>query len=482
MLKARATSAASWTTVGSIGRVVLQVTQVTVLTRLLTPDDFGLMAIVMVMVSLGSLFSDGGLSSAFVHRRGVTDADRSSLYWLNVLLATSVALLVIGTAPILAWFYRTPTIAWIVLICSPIFVLGAIGRQFEIASEKSLRFRPLVLIELGSGMLGVLIAIMCALTGLGIYSLALAALATALSRTALAVAAFSSDWRPQTRLRWSEVQPFLGFGGATVASNIVNHFNSTIDVLIGGRLLGTDALGLYSVPRSLVLNVQSAVNPIVTRVGFPVIAELQHDREAVRRAYQMVLNVVATAGAPVYMGLAVLSAEICDLLLGPSWKGSAKTLSLLAVWAAFRSLGNPAGALLLGVGRASVALYWNLSLLAVYPLALWVGSAFGPTGLAASLLVSAMALFIPGWRWLVYPYTEWRFSSYAKTTILPLCNAACSLLLSSWCACFAQSSLARVALTVSIGGGAYLLLTWLTNPPIVRIARSLWVRRATPQT
>lgn len=479
-MKARAMNAAGWVALGSGGRVLVQVIQLSVLTRLLTPDDFGLMAIVLVVVSIGTLFSDSGLSSAFLQRRMVSDEARSSLYWLNIILATAVAVLIALLAPVLSLVFEAPATTGVVLVCCPILVLGALGRQFEVASEKALRFRPLVLIELCATVIGFITAVSGALAGWHAYSLAAAALMTAASRAILAFTVLSHGWRPRKHLQWTEIRPYLGFGSATLASNLVNQLNASIDLMLGGRFLGMDSLGLYSVPRALVLNLQNAINPIVTRVGFPVIAQIQADRDAVRRAYQAVMNVVCVVGAPLYVAVAVLSKEICELLLGPNWLDSAAPLSLLAVWGYLRSQGNPVGALLLGVGRADVALHWNLALLAVYPIALWIGSWYGTTGLATSLLICAAALFVPGWRWLVFPHTGWSFWDYARTTLQPLAVAGACFGLAAWGVGTAESPLARILFVGAIGSGAYALVTGFTNPDISRLALHLTCIRTVP--
>jgi O-antigen/teichoic acid export membrane protein len=472
-IRKRATSGAKWLAVGSVSRVALQVVQLAVLTRLLAPEDFGVASVVLVAVSIGTIFSDAGLSSAFLQRQAVTDEARSSLYWLNVIIATVVALGGAILAPTLAWAYGTPGVAGVMWTCCPIFVLGALGRQFEVASEKALKFRPLVLIETMSAAVGVLIAIICAIAGWRAYSLAAAALATAAIRAALAFALLSAGWRPKARLNLAEARPYAAFGGAALASNLINQLNSSIDLVLGGRLLGLDAIGMYSVPKAIVLNVQNTVNPIVTRIGFPVIAELQADRDAVRRAYAAVVNVVAVIGTPVYVCLTILAEEICELLLGEAWKGAATTLSILALWGALRSLGNPVGALLLGVGRAGVALIWNLTVLAVFPLALWIGSSHGVTGLATSLLITVAVLFVPCWRWLVYPYCGWRLKSYAATTLVPILAASASFLIGRWCAAAADFALARALLTFSIGWSVYLIFVYFTNPAVLQLVRDM---------
>jgi len=345
---ARVKRAAVWVALGSAGRVLIRIAQIAILTRLLSPDDFGIVAIVMVVVSVGSLFSDGGLSSAFLQRRDVPDNARSRLYWLNSALALGVGIMVALLAPGISWIYGEPALTGVMIASTPVFVLGALGRQFEVASEKSLRFGNLVLIELCAALLGAGAAVGGAMLGWKAYSLIAAALVSAAVRSLLAIVVLSDGWRPSRRLRWSDVQPYVGFGGATLASNLVNQLNVSVDRILGGRLLGLDALGLYSVPRSLVLNVQNAVNPVVTRVGFPVIAEVQHDREEVLPAYQGVVRVVALVGAPIYGGIAVLSKDICRVLLGPEWTDASTTRTILACWGYCRSLSNPVGALLLG--------------------------------------------------------------------------------------------------------------------------------------
>jgi O-antigen/teichoic acid export membrane protein len=461
--RTRAIRANVWVALGSAGRVLIQVAQVAILARLLSPDDFGVMAIVMVVVSVGSLFSDGGLSSAFLQRRDVPDHARSSLYWLNVALALGVGVAIALLAPGIAWVYGEPALTGVMLASTPVFVLGALGRQFEVASEKSLRFGNLVLIELCAALTGAGAAIGGAVLGWNAYALVAAALTSTAVRSLLAFVALADGWRPSLRLRWTDVHPYVGFGSATLASNLVNQLNASIDLILGGRLLGLDALGLYSVPRSLVLNVQNAVNPVVTRVGFPVIAEVQHDRNAVLRAYQGIVRVVAFVGAPIYAGIAVLSKDICHVLLGPTWTDASTTLTILACWGYFRSLGNPAGALLLGLGRADIALKWNVALLLVYPAALWIGAQWGTTGLASSLLIASVLLLIPGWRWLIFPYAPWPFVAFAMCIVLPAGLAAAAYLCATFLIGSIEEPVTRILGVISTANGLYLVGSWYVN-------------------
>ena len=475
-LRSRATTAAVWIAVGSAGRTLLQVGQLTILTRLLEPEAFGLMAVVLAVISVGSLFADGGLSSAFLQRRAVPDECRSSLYWANLLLATAVALIVAVSSPLIAWAYDDSTLTWAILMCCPIFVLGAAGRQFEVASEKSLKFRSLVSIELCSAAIGVAAAIGGALAGWGVYSLPSAALAASLTKSVLAMALLSSGWRPQARLRFADVRSYIGFGSATLASNLINQVNLTIDIFLGGRLLGVEGLGMYSVPRSMVMQIQGIINPIVTRVGFPVIAEVQGDPRAIRRAYELMVGAVAALGAPIYAAIAVLAEDICSIFLGPRWNDAAETLSLLAIWAAVRSIGNPVGALLLGLGHAKRALAWNSTLLVFYPIALVIGSKFGVIGLASSLLVTALIFLVPGWRWLVQPFTGWELRGYLATTMLPLLIAVGSCLAAKILTQQMANVPLRIGITLLVAAMGYGVVMAALSPSARHLARLIVAR------
>jgi O-antigen/teichoic acid export membrane protein len=475
-LRSRATTAAVWIAVGSAGRTLLQVGQLAILTRLLEPEAFGLMAVVLAVISVGSLFADGGLSSAFLQRRAVPDECRSSLYWVNLLLATAVALIIAVFSPLIAWAYDDSTLTWVILMCCPIFVLSAAGRQFEVASEKSLKFRSLVSIELCSAAIGVAAAIGSALAGWGVYSLPSAALAASLTKSVLAMALLSDGWQPQARLRFADVRSYIGFGSATLASNLINQVNLTIDIFLGGRLLGVDALGVYSVPRTMVMQTQGIINPIVTRVGFPVIAEVQGDPRVIRRAYELMVGAVAALGAPIYAAIAVLAADICSIFLGPRWNDAPETLSVLAIWAAVRSIGNPVGALLLGLGHAKRALAWNSTLLGIYPIALVIGSKFGVIGLASSLLATALILLIPGWRWLVQPFTGWELRGYLATTMLPLLIAVGSCLAAKTLTQQMANVPLRIGITLLVAGMGYGVVMAALSPSARHLARLIVAR------
>src|SRR5690606_21820617 len=135
-----------------------QLIQLVVLTRFLSPKDYGLMAMVTVVVSYASLFSDMGLSTAFVQRQEVTQEERSSLYWLSVMVGAGLMLLVMAVSPLAASWTGEQELSHLLLLVSTNFFAVAFGQQLRADAERSLDFKPVALIEIAAASVGLGVA------------------------------------------------------------------------------------------------------------------------------------------------------------------------------------------------------------------------------------------------------------------------------------------------------------------------------------
>ena len=472
-LRKRTFSAVRWTTAGSISKAFLQIIQLAILARILSPSDYGLMALVLIVMGFAALFSDFGLNSAFVQRRNVTEEQRSSLYWLNVSISFGLMLLVITVSPLLAWFFDNSELIPLVILSSTSFVFAALGIQVRMAAEKELRFRPVMIVEVIASIIGMLSAVLAAFYGWGVYSLVVGMLVSTIATTIMLWMYVSSGWRPMFRMKLDDIKSFLGFGGALVANNIINHFNLTIDLLLGGRMLAASQLGLYSVPKELVLRLQSVVNPIITRVAFPLISEVQNDVKKVRLIYLQTVNMTASTNAPIYIGIAFFAPEFVSILLGDGWEGSIQLLQILAVWGALKSTGNPVGSLLLGMGRADLSLKWNLSLLFIVPPVIFYGSKFGAVGLAWALLLMTIILFVPGWYVLIRPLCHAKLLEYSIAVLRPFALSVIAVFPAYLYANNFHNEIARMLIGLIIAAPLYMALSYLANKRWIDAMREL---------
>jgi hypothetical protein len=207
------------------------------------------------------------------------------------------------------------------------------------------------------------------------------------------------------RLRWQpdEARYLWRMGAFQIGDNLLNYFNSQLDLLLLGKLAGAEALGLYYAAKQIAYKPLQLINPVVTKVALPVFARVQDEPERLRRGYLDVVAALALVQVPVYGTLAALSALVVPLLLGTGWERGAPVLALLCMAMLLRSTINPVGSLLLARGRAAHSLAWNAGVLVIMAGLLAVGARWGAVGVAAAHALAIAVLHGPAWRALVRP-------------------------------------------------------------------------------
>jgi O-antigen/teichoic acid export membrane protein len=383
-------------------------------------------------------------------------------------MGTALTILMLAISPLAAWYFDDDRLLPLFALTATTLIINAAGQQVRVSAEKTLHFRPVVLVDTCSTVLCFAATVLAAMLGWGVYSLAFGSVLGAFSGTVLARLFMANSWRPQLGFKIEDVRTFIGFGGSLVANNIVNQFNASVDLLIGGRMLAASQLGLYSVPRNLALQLQFLVNPIITRVAFPLISQVQTDQPRVKAIYLQTVNMTASINAPLYLGAFFFAQEIVNLLLGRNWTGSVDILRILAVWGYLRSTGNPVGSLLMGMGRAVLALKWNGAILFVMPPLLWIGSNQGAEGLAWTLLAFSFVMFVPGWYFLVHRLCQAGLLEYAKAALAPLVLALSAIFPAYSIATRFEGDFIRLTVGIALAAPFYVAISFLGNRQWVR--------------
>ncbi|MCK9460552.1 MAG: MOP flippase family protein [Proteobacteria bacterium] len=462
-LKRQAFSGVRWTALSSVVKLGLQLVQMVILARLLAPSDFGLMAIVASVMAFLQIFADAGVSNAIIHYQDIDETQKSSLYWLNIGASTALAAIVVAASPLIARFYGDMEIRPLLMLTCTGMIVDAAGLQIRIVAQKELAFAALTAVDLPASLVGFVTAVAVAFGGGGVYSLVLGGVATAVTRTALNWILLSRGWRPRLVFNLPSIAGFLRFGAYMIGNNLVNTFNSQVDIMLGGKLLGASAMGLYSVPRNLSLRVAMMINPIVTQVGMPVMAKAQGDAALLRQVYLQTIRMVSSVNFPIYVGLAVFAPEAVRLLLGEKWAGVVPLLQVFACWGLLRSTGNPVGSLLLAMGRADLAFKWNLVWMFITPPAIWIGSRFGATGMAVAMFGVVAVGFVPNWYFLVRSQCGAKFGEYLVQMIVPFVLSAVAGLAGFAAAWPFTAPPIRLIVGVAVIGAAYLALSAVFN-------------------
>lgn len=462
-LRSRAFAGVRWTTLSSAGRILLQLLQVTVLARMLAPADFGLVAVVIAIISVMQVFADGGVSNAILHYQDVSATESASLYWLNIAISAALASLLVLASPWLAVWYAEPALQSLLSTAAVTLLLGASGQQLRVVAQKQLRFVALAKVEFGGAVAGCAVAIALAVAHSGAFAIIIGSLTTAGVTTGLAWWYLADGWRPKGGLSWQGVRRFMRFGAHSVGSNLASSLNSQVDVLLGAQFLGASAMGLYSVPKDLSLRMSGIINPVVTEVSAPVMASVQTDSARLRQIYLQIVRMIASVTFPCYIGLAVFAPEVVRVVLGHEWDGASPLLRLLACWALLRSTGNPVGTLVVARGRPDLGLLWNLALVIVIPPAVWAGSRYGLVGMTIAMLLVALILFVPNWYFLVRPLSGAELPEYSRQFAAPLgislVSGACGFL----SVYSVSGDVSRLLLGGVVGASVYLSLSWHFN-------------------
>jgi O-antigen/teichoic acid export membrane protein len=402
-LRKRATSGARWTGTSTGVRIAAQFAQLAILARLLKVSDFGLMAMVNVALQFATTFTDSGVSNAIIHYRDATKKELSSLYWLNVISGAVVVVAMWFIAPLAAKVYHQPPLVPLLRVASTVFIVVAFGQQFATLSERDLRFRRMARIEISSIVVSAVVGIWLAWKGNGVWSLVWSNLAAAVITSGALTVIGWSQWRPEMHFDLRECRRFLRFGMFQMGERTLNLLGQQLDKIVIGIVMGATPLGYYDMASRLTARPYQLINPIFTRVAFPVFSAVQKDRERLRKGYLELMEVLTGLTIPIYVGMMVLAAPFVLVQLGEKFTPSIPLLQILSIVGFAFALSSPAGSLILACGRADIGFYLNVLRTGMILAGIYVGAHWGLKGIAWAMVGVVTAVMFP-----VHAYVRWK--------------------------------------------------------------------------
>jgi len=463
---------ARWTTFSMLIVTVTQLLRLVVLGRILGPEAFGLLAMMLVVIGFVELLGQMGLSEAIIQQPAPSRIELSSLYWVNISLGGLLYIVLILATPLIAVLYSAPELEPLLPWVALTLLISPWGVQFKALLQKQLDFKPLAIIEMLAAISGAFLAIVLAWHGYGVWSLIWGQLTQSTVATlALMMVGWQRQMFPCLFFKPKEVKPYLSFGFHLMGSNILNYFNSRVDQLVVGVLLGPQALGYYSMAFNLVLQPVSRINPVLTQIAFPVLAQVRSDKALLKRGYFKMLDLLTSINAPVLLGIAAVSPLLIPVVLGEQWQPIVPLIQILAPFSLIRSTGNAGGSLVLACGRADVSLYWNLMLFMFIPVAIVVGAKLGSLqGVAWTLFgLQTVLLFI--WYYLIVKkllgdcFSEF-IGSFTMPVVFSIPMVAVVLGIQPLLSTLPEAL--QLTVQVGLGGGVYLCLYFFFRKEFVK--------------
>jgi O-antigen/teichoic acid export membrane protein len=443
---------------------LIQLIQVVVVARYLSPQEYGVVAMVWVVLGLTRAFADMGLSGAVVVRRDQSDEILSSLYWANVMAGGILALLLVAGAPLAASFFHEPALARPVAWLGLIFVLGGPGQLHQVLAEKQLVFAGISVVEVVAAVVGLAAVTVALRMEFGVLGVVWAqAIAAGTRAIGLIV---TSRWRPGWHFSFEELHGYLGFGIYQMGERSINYFSANVDYLLIGRYLGSQALGVYSVAYQLAVFPLLRVNPVLTRVAFPAFARKSDDHPSLVRGYLELSAIIAFVAFPLLIGLAVTAPTVVTLAFGAEWLAAVPVLRVLAVLGIAKMLHNPAGAVLLAKGRADIGFWWNVAVAAINAVVLGLVVRNGPL-MVALVYALLSTLYLAANLRLLDLLVGLRPAAYLRVLVGPATFAAAMALTVTGLhvsKSMHSRPLPNLVMEAGLGGAVYLGLWWLVRP------------------
>lgn len=384
--------------VGQIARVAIQFLGVVVLARLLSPTDYGLLAMVLAIVGVGEIFRDFGLSNAAIQARELSPQQRSNLFWINTAVGGMLTILAAASAPLVALIFGDRRLIDLTLVLSTTFLLSGISTQLRADLHRQFRFGRLAVAETGGQVLGLAVGIVMAMSGFGYWALAGQQIGQAVVALILLVALAGT--RIQRYARGVPMRHFLGYGANLAGAQLLGYASKNVDTLIIGTMLGPGPLGLYNRAFQLLTLPLTQINSPSTRVALPVLSRLQDDKPRYESYLLTGQSVILNAVLAVFSLSAALAAPAIEVLLGPRWSSVAPLFQILAVAGVFQTAGYAVYWIFLSKGLTRSHLRWQLVSRPAFILIVVAGGFWGVTGVAAGYAIANIAQYVPLLFWI----------------------------------------------------------------------------------
>jgi PST family polysaccharide transporter len=377
--------------------MVLLAVSIVVLARLLSPADFGLIAMVTAVIGIGELLRDFGLSVAALQSKTLTDHEKSNLFWLNTLIGALLAIVVFGASWPIALLYGDGRLVAITQALSVTFLINGIATQFKAQINRDLRFMALGITEAVPQAVGLTAAITIAAVTHSYWALVAQPLVIAVLEGLFCVAL--SRWRPGLYRRDVPIGRFVRFAGALVGTQALAYVSKSIDSILLGILRGPAELGMYNRAYQVVVLPLSQVTVPLSRVAIPVLSKLQDTAQVFMSYLKTAQFATVTVTSVVYGAMIGFGEPLVRIVLGNQWLDAVPILQVLAVSGIFRALGQVPYWAFVSLGQTSKQLLIYLVGQPIIIAAIAIGAIWGGIGVATGCSVGYAIFWVLNMWW-----------------------------------------------------------------------------------
>lgn len=458
------------------GQVISQVIHLVIrliLARLLAPEDFGLMAMAMLVINFTYWFLDLGFGAALVQQKELTEAHRSTAFWTNMLSGWLVFIILTSTAPFLARFLQAEQLTPVVIALSFGIVLMMPQASLENLLMRDIKFQSIATRKLWSTLLSGATGILMAIAGFSVWALVAETLLNHLLGTLFLF--WVSAWRPKLLFDRRAFSELWSYSYPLIGARLFTFLNRNLDTLLIGRFLGAAALGYYNLGYQFVLMPLLYVTRPLTSVLFTALSKVQDDEERIRYGYLQSLSVIAFLTFPLMTLVAIAAPPLIPILLGEKWQPAITLIPFFCLVGLIQAIQNLMPAVFQATGQTYLVQRWTLITVIVNTIAFSVGIFGGIKGVTIAYTSGAL-LTAPFLQNLILKLLKLDWNAFRKVMQKPAILSLVVIIvwnLSGLIISYTNwdvISLIKALIQATMAMSTYLIFSWYWNP----FVRKIW--------
>lgn len=461
-----------WNFADQIARRGISILVTLLLARFLTPEDFGLIAMMSVFLALGQTLTDSGLSQALIRQKNVTQADYSTAFYANIVLGLISYSLLFAIAPWVASFYETPALSLLIRVASLTVIISSFQVVQVAHFTRVLDFKLQLRAGLPASLLSGILAIYMAYIEFGVWALIGQMLCSTVLKTIFLWR--MQNWRPSRQFDMTALKNMYNFGYKLFISGVLDTIFINIYVVVIAKIFTTSIAGMYFFASKIRELVILQLVRSICSVTYPAFSSLQHDSTRLKAGYRKVIIVVSFIIFPIILFFAVLAEPLFQIILPSKWSPAAHYLQLMCL----ASVLYPLHAINLNIlkvkGRSDLFLYLEILKKIMISLILFLSIKYGIYGILIGQIISSILAYIPNSyfskKMIGYTVSE-QLNDFLPALFLSSLIAAIGYAVST--KLLVGSPFLTLFLVGGTMGGSYLLFAWLFKFTAIQMSEDM---------
>lgn len=404
-LKSSAAKGLFWSAIDRIGAQGIQFIFGILITRILLPEDYGLVGMILIFMAVGQTLIDSGFGSALIWKRNSTSVDYSTVFYFNISVSALLYVIVYFLAPFISDFYEEPRLIPLIRILCLNFIFISFSYIQQILLQKKVDFKILSVINIIGSLFSGMLSFYLAIKGFGVWAIIYQILSKSLI-TAIFLWIFNK-WRPHLEFSWISLRQLFGYGSKLTVAGLINTIFQYLYFNIIGKIFPIASLGFYTRAVQIQEFPVKTISNIFQRVTFPVFSSIQDEPERLKNAVRKTIKSMVFITFPVLFGLIAVSDYLIEVVLTEKWLPASEYFKLLCLVGLFYTLGAINGEILKTRGKPNWILKLELITKIILVLNIFITYKWG---ISAIILGHLCTVFVS---YILVSYYVWKLIDYS---------------------------------------------------------------------